>query len=83
MEKVGIFDAKTRFSEIAKRVKKTGRAVRVTNRGEEIVDITPIPAHPSGRRTRRQAFEELSRLRRELPKTSFDQIKADIAEGRR
>ena len=83
MEQIGMFDAKTRFSEIAKRVKRTGRPVRVTNRGEEMVDITPIPARSIGRRTRKQAIEELSRLRRELPKTSLAQIKADIKEGRR
>lgn len=84
MKKVGMFDAKTRFSEIAKLVKKTGQPVRITNRGEEMVDITPIPAQSAeGRRSRKRAFAELSRLRRELPKTSFAKIKADIEEGRR
>ena len=83
MKEIGIFDAKTRFSEIAKRVKDTGQPVHVTNRGEEMVDITPIPARSIGRRTREQAFAELTRLRRELPKSSLAQIKADIEEGRR
>jgi prevent-host-death family protein len=83
MEEVGMFAAKTRFSEIAKKVKETGRPVRVTNRGEEMVDITPIPPRTNGRRTRKQALAELSRLRRDLPKTSLAQIKADIEEGRR
>jgi prevent-host-death family protein len=83
MKEIGIFDAKTRFSEIAKRVKDTGQPVRVTNRGEEMVDITPIPARAIGRRTREQAFAELSRLRRELPKSSLAQNRADIEEGRR
>ncbi len=29
-----IFDAKTRFSDIARRVKETGQPIRVTDRGE-------------------------------------------------
>ena len=83
MEEIGIFEAKTRFSEIAKRVKESGQPIRVTNRGEEMVDITPISPRRAGRRSKAQAFLALSRLRSELPKTSFAQIKADIAEGRR
>jgi prevent-host-death family protein len=83
MEEIGIFEAKTRFSEIAKRVKETGQPVRVTNRGEQMVDIIPILPRTSGRRTREQAFAELSRLRRELPKSSLAEIRADIQEGRR
>jgi len=83
MKEIGIFEAKTRFSEIAKRVKQTGQPVRITNRGEQMVDIIPIRSEPVGRRTKAQAFAELSRLRHELPKTSLKQIKADIAEGRR
>lgn len=78
-----MFAAKTRFSEIAKKVKETGQPVRVTNRGEEMVDIIPIPPRGHGRRTRKQAMAELSRLRRDLPKSSFAQIKADVEEGRR
>jgi len=70
MDEIAIFDAAARFSDIARRVKETGRAVRVTNLGEELVDITPIPPHPVKSRSKREAFEALSRLRRELPKSS-------------
>ena len=83
MKTIGMFDAKTRFSEIVKRVKQTGQPVRITNRGEELVDITPIPARAVGRRTPKQAFTELSKLRHELPKTSSAEIRAQIEEGRR
>jgi prevent-host-death family protein len=83
MKEIGIFEAKTRFSEVAKQVQATGQPVRVTNRGKEMVDITPIAARATRRRTREQAFLELSRLRQKLPKSSLSQIKADIAKGRR
>jgi prevent-host-death family protein len=46
MDEIAIVDARARFSDIARRVKETGRAVRVTNPGEELVDITPIAPHP-------------------------------------
>ena len=61
MEEIGMFDAKTRFSEIARRVKETGQAVRITNRGEEMVDIAPIAFPSIRRRSRKQAFEALAR----------------------
>jgi antitoxin (DNA-binding transcriptional repressor) of toxin-antitoxin stability system len=82
MDEIAIYDAAMRFSEIAKRVKETGQAVRITNLGEEIVDITPISPRSSNVRSKEQAFEALSLMRRHLPKTSHEQIKADIAEGR-
>jgi hypothetical protein len=34
-------------------------------------------------RPQAQVIEELEKLRKEIPKSSFDQIKADISEGRR
>lgn len=78
-----MFDAKTRFSEIARRVKETGQPVRITNRGEEMVDIVPIGSRSENRRSKGEALVELSRLRKTFPKSSIKQINADIAEGRR
>ena len=83
MEEIGMFDAKTRFSEIAKRVKETGQPIRITNRGEEMVDIVPVESRAENRRSKSQALATLSKLRRTLPKSSIKQINADIAEGRR
>jgi prevent-host-death family protein len=82
MKEIGIFQAKTKFSEIAKRVKSTGRPVRVTNRGEPVVEIVPVTNGKSGRRSKREAIQELMRLRDTLPKVSVEEIKRDIAEGR-
>jgi prevent-host-death family protein len=83
MKHIGIFEAKTRFSEIAKRVKETGQPIRVTSHGEEMVDIMPIAPRIAGRRTKAQAIAELEELRKTLPKTSMKEIQADIAFGRR
>lgn len=82
MEEVGMFEAKTKFSEIAKRVQATGRPVRVTNRGEPMVEITPVKPTPTSRRPPAAVFADLARLRTSLAKSSSEQIKADLAEGR-
>lgn len=82
MEEVGMFEAKTKFSEIAKRVQSTGRSVRVTNRGRPVVEIAPAKPDQGPRRARRDVFKDLTHLRETLPKSSFEQIKHDIAEGR-
>ncbi len=83
MEQIGIFDAKTRFSEIVKRVKDSARPIRITNRGEQMVDIVPVSNAVGRRRSSAEAFNQLASLRLKLPKTTLAQIRADIAEGRR
>lgn len=82
MKEIGMFQAKTKFSEIARKVKSTGRAVRVTNRGEPVVDITPVRAEGGVRRERHEVFAELMEFRKELTKASLEDIRRDIAEGR-
>ena len=82
MERVGMFEAKTHFSEIVDRVVREGQAVTVTRRGEPVVDITPTRVRSSTGMTRQQALEELDRLRGEVPKMSRDEIADLIAQGR-
>ncbi len=41
MEEVGLFDAKTRFSELVEQVHRTGQAVLITNCGEPVAEIAP------------------------------------------
>ena len=41
---IGLFEAKTKFSEICERVAANGVAVVVTRRGKPLVKIEPIPA---------------------------------------
>jgi prevent-host-death family protein len=44
MNAVGLFEAKTKFSEICERVAARGVAVVVTRRGKPLVTIAPIPS---------------------------------------
>jgi prevent-host-death family protein len=42
MKSVGMFEAKTRFSEICDEVARTGTSVLVTRRGKPLVRIDPV-----------------------------------------
>ncbi len=42
MKSVGIFEAKTRLSEICDEVARTGKSVTVTRRGKPLVRIDPV-----------------------------------------
>ncbi len=80
--KVGIFDAKTKFSELVGQVCSSGQAVTVTNRGKPVVDIAPVRADKDFSMTREQAFQEIARLRTEIPAVSKLDIRELIEEGR-
>ena len=82
-ETVGIFDAKTRFSEIVERVQSTGQPITVTNRGRPAVDIVPCRDHSSRGMSRADVIREIARLRTELPRVGADEIRQLIDEGRR
>ena len=43
MNSIGIFEAKTKLSEICDAVSANGKAVTVTRRGKPLVTIEPIP----------------------------------------
>jgi prevent-host-death family protein len=81
--KVGMFDAKTRFSEIVEQVVTTGQPVTITNRGRPTVEIVPCRESGSGRLCRDEAFLELARVRAELPPLGGAEIRSLIDEGRR
>lgn len=83
MEKVGMFDAKTRFSEIVERVQATGQPITVTNRGRPAVDIVPCRDRSARGMSRADAIREIARLRTELPRVSAADIRQLIDEGRR
>ena len=60
MNAIGLFEAKTKFSEICERVAAQGVAVVVTRRGKPLVKIEPIPAtgaRPESVWDRRAEFE--------------------------
>jgi len=85
VEAIGMFDAKTRFSEIVRRVKATGQPVLITSRGEEMVRIVPVdgPGDSKRRMTRDEAIAAMLELRKTLPVTTHEENRADIQEGRR
>ena len=61
MNAIGLFEAKTKFSEICERVAAQGVAVVVTRRGKPLVTIEPIPAGKARRESvwdHRAAFEQ-------------------------
>jgi prevent-host-death family protein len=82
MKKIGLFEAKTNLSRIAERVKRTGQAVTLTKRGEPFVDLVPHQDENADRRTQKTVLADIEKLRQELPKSTIEQIKADINEGR-
>ena len=82
MKTVGIFDAKTKFSELVEQVSSSGQSITVTNRGKPVVDITPTRATEGCGMTREEAFLEIARLRAELPEVSKEEIREMINEGR-
>jgi prevent-host-death family protein len=60
MKQVGLFDAKTRFSEICDEVARLGQSVVVTRRGQPLVRIEPLapPKKKEDVWDRRKKFEE-------------------------
>jgi len=82
MEEVGIFDAKTRFSELVERVNQTGQPITVTNRGKPVAEIAPTRKSRTGRMTREEAFAQVSRLWKAAEPMTKEEIKQTIQEGR-
>lgn len=80
--RIGMFEAKTHFSEVVERVVREGNPVTVTKRGQPVVDIIPTRAQPANRMSRGEALTELARLRAEVPGMTGREIVDLIAEGR-
>ena len=56
MKQVGIFEVKTRLSEICEEVASTHEPVTVTKRGKPLVRIDPVETAPMTIRERREAY---------------------------
>ena len=56
MKTIGIFEAKTRLSEVCEQVAETHETVTVTRRGKPLVCIAPIEARVMTIRERRDAY---------------------------
>lgn len=81
-DQIGMFEAKTHFSEVVDRVVREGRTITVTRRGEPVVEI--VPANQSGGPSisPQEALAELARLRAEVRKMSPQEIVDLVKEGR-
>jgi len=56
MKMIGIFEVKTRLSQICEEVAASGETVTVTKRGKPLVCIGPIDEQPMTIRERRAAY---------------------------
>lgn len=82
MQKVGIFEAKTRLSEIV-RLAEAGQRFTITVRGRAVAEVVP-PSAPVRKRSAKEVEEALWRLRHPRIKgISHEEIRAAIEEGRR
>jgi prevent-host-death family protein len=81
MTEIGLFEAKTRLSELLRQV-KAGESFIITQRGEPSAELGPIrrKARPDSRR-----IAEAIRRLREMPKiqgVSHEELRSWIEEGR-
>ena len=56
MKKLGLFEAKTKFSEVCDEVARTGQSVTVTRRGKPLVRIDPVNEATMTIRERREEY---------------------------
>jgi prevent-host-death family protein len=81
MTEIGLFEAKTRLSELVRQV-KAGKSFIITQRGEPAAELTPI--RQKQHRDRRRIAEAVRQLR-EMPKiagVSHEELRSWIEEGR-
>jgi antitoxin (DNA-binding transcriptional repressor) of toxin-antitoxin stability system len=83
MKEIGLVEAKSNLSEIADEVRKLGQGVTLTKDGQPYVDLVPHRFPARSKRSKSDILADLDQLRRELPKSAFDDIKSDIEKGRR
>ena len=81
MTEIGLFEAKTRLSELVRQV-RSGESFVITQRGEPAAQLVPVV--PKGHRDRRRIAEAVRRLRA-MPKiegVSHEELRSWIEEGR-
>ncbi|MGD1064049.1 MAG: type II toxin-antitoxin system prevent-host-death family antitoxin [Terracidiphilus sp.] len=81
MTEIGLFQAKTRLSELVRLV-RAGESFIITQRGEPAAELAPI--REKVRRDSRRIAEAVRRLR-EMPKiqgVSHEELRSWIEEGR-
>ncbi len=81
MTEIGLFDAKTRLSELVRQA-RAGESFIITQRGVPSAQLTPI--RPKNRPESKHIAEAVRRLR-EMPKiagVSHEELRSWIEEGR-
>ncbi len=82
MTAFGIYDAKTRLSELIDRVNATGEGITITKRGRPVAELVPSPANGRTRMSKEGAMAELRDLWSTMPPVEPGEIKRLIDEGR-
>lgn len=80
MERVGIYEAKAKFSDLVERVQQGGE-VTITKHGKAVAKL--VPAARTAKSSRTEAFAAIDRLRRELNVTKRFNLREVIEEGRK
>lgn len=82
MPEIGLFEAKTRLSELVRQV-KAGESFIITQRGEPAAELGPIQRRPQ--RSQRQIARAIRDLRnfQQIPAVSHEEIRSWIEEGRK
>jgi len=80
MERVGIYEAKAKFSDLVERVQRGGE-VTITKHGKAVAKL--VPAARTAKSSRAEAFATIDRLRRELNVTKRFNLREIIEEGRK
>jgi prevent-host-death family protein len=79
MRKVGLFEAKQKFSELAERAER-GERIGITKRGKLIAEIGPARQE---RANLNEVFERIEKIRRKVKPHPGITTKVLIEEGRR
>jgi len=78
---VGLFEAKTKLSEIVRRVEQ-GERFTITLRGKAVAHLGPVPAETERKRAAAEAVRQLLNTPR-IPGVSAEMIREFIDEGRK
>jgi prevent-host-death family protein len=81
MAEIGLFEAKTRLSELVRQV-RAGESFIITQRGEPAAELTPIRS--AKRRVSRRIAEAIRQLRAtpKIEAVSHEELRSWIEEGR-
>lgn len=80
MERVGIYEAKAKLSDLVERVQRGGE-VTITKHGKAVAKL--VPTAQTGKSGRAEAFAAIDRLRREINITRRFNLREIIEDGRK